>query len=327
MNPTFRLFAIGASSGGRAAITKFLSPIPAGINAAFLVTVHGAFDTPSFFAKVLGQKTDLKVTESDHGIPIEPGTVYIAKPDHHLFVHDGKIYLSKGPRENLFRPSIDVLFRSAAVAYGNRCVGILMTGRLNDGTTGLEAIKKCGGRAIVQNPATAEYGDMPAFARETVDIDYVVDLEELSEVIQNIMNEELPPEKDVPPNLIRENGIATKIESQIPTEEALGYQVPISCSTCGGPLWKIENSKIDRYRCHVGHAFTQEALLKSQNEALEEALWVSLRTLEEKRMLLQRMSNDYTDRGSQSLARSYGSKIDEVSKHIGKLRAVLQLQD
>ena len=179
MNSNFRLFALGASSGGRAAITKLLSKLPETINAAFLVTVHGAFDTPSFFAQVLGQKTNLKGLDASHGLFIEPGMVYIAKPDHHLFVHDGKIYLSKGPRENLFRPSIDVLFRSAAVAYGNRCVGILMTGRLNDGTTGLEAIKKCGGRAIVQNPATAEYGDMPAFARETVDIDYVVDLEEL----------------------------------------------------------------------------------------------------------------------------------------------------
>ncbi|HEA19548.1 MAG TPA: chemotaxis protein CheB [Pricia antarctica] len=327
MGITFRLFAVGASSGGRTAITKFLSEIPGTINAAFVVAVHGAFDTPSFFAGVLGQKTELGVVEASQGLSIEPGMVYIAKPNHHLFVHEGKILLSKGPRENLFRPSIDVLFRSAAVAYGNRCVGILLTGRLNDGTTGLEAIKKCGGRAIVQNPKTAEYSDMPGFARETVDIDYVVDLEDLAEVIQNIMHEDLPLAKEISSKLIKENCIATKIESQIATEEILGHQVPISCSTCGGPLWKMEDSKIDRYRCHVGHAFTQEALLKSQNEALEEALWVSLRTLEEKRMLLKRISNDYSDRGSKSLARSYSDKIDEVSKHIGKLRTVLQLKD
>jgi len=168
---------------------------------------------------------------------------------------------------------------------------------------------------------------MPGFALESVDIDYVVDLEEFSTVIQNIVDEGLPPEKEVPVNLLRENRIATKIESQIPTEEALGDQVPISCATCGGPLWKMKDSKLERYRCHVGHAFTQEALLQSQNEALEEVLWVSLRTLEEKRMLLQRMSDNYEDRGPMSLARSYGSKIEEVTKHIGRLRDVLQLSD
>ncbi|MDX1472303.1 MAG: hypothetical protein R3213_12460 [Flavobacteriaceae bacterium] len=141
------------------------------------------------------------------------------------------------------------------------------------------------------------------------------------------MEEDLPPPKKIPQNLVRENEIATTIQSQIGLEEKLGHQVPISCSTCGGPLWEIENSNIKRYRCHVGHAFNEEALLTDQNDSIEEALWISLRTLEEKRMLLNRMLNDYKRRNSKALAKSYTSKVQEVSDQISKLRNILQIND
>jgi two-component system chemotaxis response regulator CheB len=327
MEDTCRIVAVGASAGGRAAIMSFLENVPPDINAAFLVVVHTAFDTPSFFAEVLSKKTELKVENAAHGSKITRGCVYVAKPNHHLFVNQGALFLSKGPRENLFRPAVDVLFRSTAVTYGNRSVGVLMTGRLNDGTAGLEAIKKCGGLAVIQNPDTAEYDGMPSSALQAVNIDHVVDLEHMSETIEKILEEELPPETEIPQYLIRENSLANKIKSKIDTQDRLGHQVPVSCSSCGGPLWKVENSDVQRYRCHVGHAFSEEALLAGQNEALEEALWVSMRTLEEKRMLLDRLAKEYREKGPKSLAESYKDKAAEVSDHIGKLRNVLQLQD
>jgi len=104
MDSNFRLFVVGASSGGRSAITKLLSEIPASINACFLIAVHSAFDTPSFFAEVLKQKTKLKVMEASHGQGIERGLILVARPDHHLFVHNRATYLSKGPRENMSVP-------------------------------------------------------------------------------------------------------------------------------------------------------------------------------------------------------------------------------
>ena len=110
-------------------------------------------------------------------------------------------------------------------------------------------------------------------------------------------------------------------------EESLGHQVPISCSSCGGPLWEMEQTGVKRYRCHVGHSFTEEALLKSQNESLEEALWIAIRTLEEKRMLIKRMADQYKRNGSQSLANSYGDKLDEMNEQVSKLRNVLQIND
>ncbi|WP_419211290.1 chemotaxis protein CheB [Maribacter sp. X9] len=322
-----RVIVIGASAGGTKAVMVALEAIPIGSKAVFMVVIHGSMEGFTLFPKLLAQKIKMKVIVAQNGMPIQTGNVYVALANHHLFVGDGKLYLSNGPRENLFRPSIDVLFRSAAVSFGHQCVGVLLTGRLSDGTAGLEAIKKCGGLTVIQNPATAEYSDMPRNAAALVAIDYVVNIEDMAQVIINILDEKLPPKVVAPASLIRENSIATKLGSQISIEENIGHQVPISCSSCGGPLWKIEDSKINRYRCHVGHAFTEEALLKSQNDALEEALWIAMRTLVEKKMLLERVSRDYGNRGTSTLSETQADKIKEVQKQINKLRAVLQIPD
>ncbi|WP_149302976.1 chemotaxis protein CheB [Pareuzebyella sediminis] len=327
MKEPSRIFVMGASSGGRKVIVNVLRDFPENCNAAFLVVVHASSDTPSIFHQILSKKIKMKVFEAEHGMTIQKGSVILAKPNQHLFVSEGKALLSNGPRENLFRPAIDVLFRSAAVAYGNSCTGILLSGRLNDGAAGLEAIKKCGGLVMIQNPATAEFSDMPSFAAETVDVDYVVNEEDMCHVLLKVLEEEKPRQIEIPQTIIRENTIATRIGSQVSKQNSLGNQVPISCSTCGGPLWKIKDSKINRYRCHVGHAFTEEALLKSQNEALEEALWVALRTLEEKKMLLERVYGQVKERRGKTLVVPQNIKIDEVQQQTNKLRNVLQIPD
>ncbi|MHA7056983.1 chemotaxis protein CheB [Aquimarina sp. M1] len=328
MSKDLRIFVIGASAGGLKAVKTILVGIPQGLNAAFLVVVHNTFKSSNSFFKVLANKINLEIKEAENHLLIEPDTVYVARPNHHLFVkNDNKIVLSKGPRENLFRPSIDVLFRSAAVAFKNRCVGILLTGRLNDGTNGLVAIQKCGGLTIIQNPDTAEFGDMPLFAKSTIDIDYIVNLEDMAGVLQKITEEEIPVEKEIPLSIIKENDIAMRFKSQVGLQKELGQQVPLSCAECGGPLWKMADSDPERYRCHVGHSFTQEALEQSQEASLEEALWVSIRTLEEKKTLLRRMADEYDRKKMTSLSASYANKIEEVTEHITNIKAVLQLND
>lgn len=327
LDNNFRIFAIGASSGGYRAVKDIFSNVPKGLNAAFMVVLHSSFNSSNSFVQSLSKVTHLNVLEAKNNMVVDIDTIYLAKPNHHLFVGDGVLKLSKGPRENLFRPSIDVLFRSAAVSCKNRCVGILLTGRLNDGTNGLDTIQKCGGLAVIENPDTAEFSSMPLYAKETLDIDYVVNLEDIPQVIISIASEPLPEKREVPNYIRRENSIAMSIKSQISLEEELGDQVPISCASCGGPLWEMKNGKIKRYRCHVGHAFTQEALLKSQDASIEEALWVSIRTLEEKRMLMEAMQKDYTKRGLDQLIKSYDSKIKEITEHIENLKTVLQLND
>ncbi len=327
MSDPLRIFVIGGSAGGRTAIIKVLEFIPTNFEGAILVVLHGSLEAPSIFPKILSKKLGRVVLEAENGAPISKGGIYIAKPDYHLFVHDGRTYLSQGPRENLFRPSIDVLFRSAAVAYGNRCVGILLTGFLQDGTAGLEAIKKCGGLAIIEDPTTAEFGDMPAYAMEHVAIDHVVGIGEMGGLIEDMMDREPPKKIELPASVVRENSIATKIGSEISLEEDLGHQVPISCASCGGPLWKIEDSKIDRYRCHLGHAFSEEALLRGQNDTLEEVLWTALRTLEEKKRLLQRVHGARIQSNDTPWIKTQANKIDEIETQIKKMREILRIPE
>ncbi len=184
MKKPSRIVAIGGSAGAIKAMREIFDSIPENTDAAFLIVVHVAFDSPSFLDSVVDKVTGLKVVKAENKMPIQAGMIYVASPNKHLFARDGHVYLTNGPRENLFRPSIDVLFRSVGVAYGNRAIGVLLSGLLNDGATGLEAIQKCGGITMVQNPETAMYGDMPSFAQQTLDIDHVLELEDISAKLQ-----------------------------------------------------------------------------------------------------------------------------------------------
>lgn len=323
----FRLFLIGASAGGRIAVEKVLGNLSHDTPATFMVVVHSSFDMISSFCSYLNKKVEMEVLECKENMEIQPGKVYVGIPNQHMVVLDGRLSNSNGPRENLFRPSIDVLFRSAAVAYGNRCVGILLSGRLNDGTVGLEAIKRCGGETIIQNPKTAEFSGMPLTAQKFVDIDHTAELEDIGDLIKEIMKKPLPEKVEIPYVLKREVEISTKIRSQVKTEDFLGEQVALSCASCGGPLWKIKDTDIPRYRCHVGHSFTEESLLLAQNENLEETLWVCLRTLEEKKVLMLNMAESFREKGSEHIARSYSDKIQEVDEHIDRLRRIMDIRD
>ena len=322
-----RIFAIGASAGGRIAIETALKDISPEVNASFLIVVHSSYDMISSFTSYLNKKIQMEVLDAQENMEVKKGKVYVALPNQHMVVIEGKLLNSNGPRENLFRPSIDVLFRSAGVDFGNRCVGILLSGRLNDGTVGLEAIKRCGGETIIQDPDTAEFSGMPLTAQKFVDIDYTVKLEKIGELIADLVDKPLPEKIEIPYTIRREAEIATKIRSQVKTEDFLGEKVSLSCASCGGPLWKIKDTEIERYRCHVGHSFSQESLLLAQNENLEETLWVCLRTLEEKKVLMLKMAENFKNKGSGHIARSYSDKIQEVEEHIDRLRQLMDIRD
>ncbi len=323
---SFRLFVIGASAGGQSAVKTALSNIPSNINAAFLVVIHSSSTSTSYFKDQLAKKIGLKVVDAENNLKIQAGTVYLSVADQHMIVKDGMLGLSYGPRENLCRPSIDTLFRSAAVNYKNQCVGILLSGRLNDGSVGLESIKVCGGLAVIQNPETAEFNGMPLFAQQFVAIDYTLELEEMSEVIEEIMHDDIPEPKEVPDYLIKENAIAAKVRSNIEENNELGTTVPVSCPECNGPLWKMTQLNTVRFRCHLGHSYTEDALLETKNSGYEEAMWIALRILEEKRMLLLRIIANYKDRKMDKLVLSYESKLDEVLGHIKQLRSAMQIE-
>ena len=165
------VIAIGTSAGGVQALKTIIKLLPKDFPASIHVVQHISSEAASNLAKVLDHIGQLKVKFAEDKETIEPGRIYIAPPDFHLLLESGRMRITRGPRENLVRPSIDPLFRSAAVTYRSYVTGIILTGMLDDGTAGLQAIKACGGMAIVQDPDNAAYGSMPKSAIANVDVD------------------------------------------------------------------------------------------------------------------------------------------------------------
>src|ERR1700710_1870901 len=177
--PTY-IMVIGASAGGIPAISSLCGGLPPDLPAAVFVVLHmSALSSAERLARIFQRHTDLVCQAAGDGEIIKAGHLYVAQPNHHLLLGEGVMKLNQGTRENKYRPSIDVLFRSAAVAYRSRVIGIILTGMLEDGTSGMYAIKRCGGICIVQEPEEADFGDMPQSVLNQVEVDYRVSLTEI----------------------------------------------------------------------------------------------------------------------------------------------------
>jgi two-component system chemotaxis response regulator CheB len=256
---------------------------------------------------------------------IQPGHVYIAPPDAHLLVKDGKIVIGHGPAENRFRPSIDVLFRSAAAGYGERAVGIILTGMLNDGTAGMWAIQQSGGHCIVQNPNEAEYPDMPLSVLEIVQVDHCISLKKMGDIV-NIICRNNGSKKIKPPAIITlESALSEKAATNLEKVATLGEKSTYSCPDCGGGLWKIGNDKASHYRCHIGHAYSEKDLLVRQSETIEQTIWVAVRMMEERKFLLLRMAGENDKKGLGKLGMHYRKQAEELDNHLEKMKGLLFL--
>ncbi|GAB3573460.1 chemotaxis protein CheB [Hymenobacter daeguensis] len=271
----------------------------------------------------LASHTALPCRLPAHGETLETGTIYLAPPDCHLLAKDGSVphlLVTKGPRENHYRPSADALFRSAAVAYGPRVVGVVLTGMLHDGTAGLEFIKRCGGLAVVQDPREAEYPSMPETALHNVDVDYVVPLSMMASLLDEITQATLLERpKAIPEDLKQEAAIAERVVGSTDEVARLGHLVPFTCPDCGGNLWEVNEGRVLRFRCHTGHAFTADSLLHSSQQSLEETLWVALRMMEERKNLLSSMAMH----GEGAYSVQQEERLEEIKKHINRLREFL----
>lgn len=176
----YELIVIGASWGGLHAVGEILAALPEDLDAAVVVAQHRASDTiEGGLAGLLASRTRLAVTDVDDKEPIERGRVYLAPPDYHLLIQPGYFSLSKEERVNFARPSIDVLFETAADAYRERLIGVVLTGSNEDGAAGLARIKHRGGVAVVQDPRTAERSEMPDAALAATAADAVLPLAEI----------------------------------------------------------------------------------------------------------------------------------------------------
>lgn len=322
------VIVVGASAGGLNAISEFAGQLKAEMDAAVFVVMHLSRTSISdFLMHRLQPLTELTCEIATEGATIKKGHLYVASPNLHFLVKKGKIVLGHGPEENRWRPSIDVLFRSAAAAYSTRVIGVVLTGLLNDGTTGMLAIKRSGGKCIVQDPNEAEYPDMPLSVLDNMEVDYCISLAEMGDVISGI-TQTIPEEKPAPEDVIIESQIAERVVVDYDNIRKLGVKSIYACPDCGGGLWNINKGgegqgKVDRYRCHIGHSYSEKDLVLKQGEVLESTLWIALRIMEERRNLLMKMGADHTKKGFSKLATGYKDKADDIQKHVDIMKGVL----
>ncbi len=256
------------------------------------------------------------------------GFIYVAPPDHHLLIDDGHVAVKRGPKENGFRPSIDALFRSAAYSYGSGTIGVVLSGALHDGASGLWTIKRLGGIAIVQDPYEARYPSMPRSALEYMEADYTVRSEEIAPLLTRLAHEQptqaMSVETDLDPRL--EERIAKEVQIAAGTDLSqkeilkLGELTPFTCPECHGALVRIIEGKLSRFRCHTGHGYTEDALLEGVMQSVGEMIWQATRGSQEAEMLLEHMGQHIRDAGDPVRADKFFAKAREIAKRASRLQ-------
>jgi len=322
--PKRNIIVLGASAGGFEAFKRLVRALPADFDASIFIVWHMAPHIRGVLPAVLNRLNSLYAAHAYDGEPIEPRRIYIAPPDRHMLIEDGIIRVTKGPKENRFRPAVDPLFRSAAYSYGNRVIGVVLTGALDDGTAGLWEIKHRGGVAVAQEPLDAEVPSMPENAIREVDVDYIVPVDEMASLLVKLCTE-IPEEQ---PESSKTEDEKTSLEIRIAAEDSafesgvmnLGNLTPFTCPECHGVLSKIMDGNRARYRCHTGHAFSSDALLASVTENIEESLWNAIRGVEESIMLLNHIGDHYAEINEPKLAATYFQKAQEAESRAGLVR-------
>jgi two-component system, chemotaxis family, protein-glutamate methylesterase/glutaminase len=314
------IVVVGASAGGVEALSQLAAVLPGDLDAAVFVVLHISAESPSALPAILARRGRLPACHARHGDPIEHGRIYVAPPDHHLLVGDGVVHLANGPRENGHRPAVDPLFRSAAAVYGPRVAGVVLSGALDDGTAGLAAIKQSGGATLVQDPRESLAGGMPLNAIEHVRVDQVLGVAEIGAAIVRLASDPLDPVAD---ELAVEADLGELDGDVVRPGDRPGDPSGFSCPDCGGVLWELHEGDLVRFRCRVGHAWSAESLLGQQAETLEAALWVALRSLEERSALSHRLMDAAMSRGYAMSAHRFAEQALDADKAVDRIRDFL----
>ena len=323
---THDIIVVGASSGGVEALIALVRGLPPDLQASVFVVLHVSPGSPSILPQLLDKAGPLPASHASDEDEIEHGRIYVAPPDHHLLVAPGLVRVVRGPRENRSRPAIDPLFRTAAVAYGQRVVGVVLTGTLDDGTAGMVAIKTDGGIAVVQDPKEALYPSMPLSVLEQVDVDHCLPVAQIAALLERLAKEDVVEQEG------EASMDAIELEAQIAEQRLtpsqlreklnqLGEVTTLTCPDCHGSLWELRDQVMPRYRCHVGHAYTAKSLIVDQGNGVEAALWSAMRSLEERVMLMRRMVE--LTKANAAISADYVTRAAETERHAATLRQLL----
>lgn len=320
------LIVIGTSAGGVEALQTLVGTLPKDMAAAVLIVMHTSPQGPYLLPQILGRAGPLPVALTIDGAPIEPGKIYVAPPDHHLFVKGACLQLVRGPKENRSRPAVDPLFRTAAAAYGPRVIGVILTGMLDDGTAGLSAVRQRGGIAVVQDPADALYSSMPESALRYVGADFTLPILEIGPLLARLATEpagtaELPPVS----RLIEiESNFVGMEPMNMRDMDSIGTHAGVSCPECHGPIWKIKDGSLQRYRCHVGHAYTAQAMVEGQIEAQETHLWQALRLMKERASLIWEIRSHAENEHRDAEVARCEQEVQKLQQNIALIQAMIE---
>lgn len=312
------LIAIGGSAGSVEVIRQICRGLPADLQASVLITVHVGSIGQNLLGSILDSDGPNPAGTAVDGEPLEQGRIYVAPADHHLVIDRRTIRLGRGPRENMSRPAIDPLFRSAGVSAGSRAIGVLLSGMLNDGASGLADLKRCGGVTVVQNPLDAAEAEMPRTALLASDVDYRASAADLADLIGRLAEEEAGADLSAPADIALEVAIAMGRPSDSAVIAEIADPVPLSCPGCGGTMSEIRRSPL-RFRCQVGHGYTAEALANEQESSVDEAFRIAMRVIGERAVLMEKMALEARQASRNAAAVGFEERAREFRGHAGIL--------
>lgn len=322
------LVVIGASAGGVDALQTLVQDLPPEFPAAVLVVLHVASTGTSVLPQILARQGPLPATFARDRDELRRGQIFVAPADHHMLVHDGRVRLTRGPRENGHRPAIDPLFRSAGRAAGERTIAVVMSGLLDDGASGLRFIKASGGAAVVQDPDDALFPSMPKAAMALAHVDRIVPASSMASVLCALIEESIElgqeevsvPAGAVPADQDTEGADRVELEDPVDTAALLhGPPTGLTCPECGGALWEQIDGPNLRFACHVGHAYSVASLVEEQGRSLETTLWSAVRALEERADMHRRLAR----RAAGSRRELYETRAADAEAHALELRKLL----
>jgi two-component system, chemotaxis family, protein-glutamate methylesterase/glutaminase len=321
------LIAIGTSAGGVEALLKLAAKLTPDIPATILVTIHLAAQFRSELDRLLSRAGPLPAHFARDGEKYRRGTIYLAPPDRHLLIEGERLYLGSGSRENNVRPAIDPMLRSAAICCGARAIGVVLTGTLDDGASGLWAVEQCGGVTVVQDPQDAAFDEMPLNALNMVKPDHLVALEDLPKLLDTLAHEPAGKPMPVPDNIAFEVKIARGANGSMDDMDRWGRRSRLACPECHGVMWEIEEGDLLRYRCHVGHSYSADVMSVALDENLRQALAGAVRALEERVTLTSKLQHDAERRQHRLVAANWARRTREAQHELDVIRDAMRRID
>lgn len=305
---TREIVVIGGSAGSVDALQTIMRDLPSTLSAAVFVVIHLAPRQRNYLPEILNKMSRIPVQEALDSAPIIPGLIYVTPPDRHLLIKEGHMHLWRGPREGLQRPSINVTLRSAAAAYGNRVIAVLLSGLLDDGAAGIWEISNRGGVTIVQDPTEAPFPSMPLNAIEAGNVDFRLRSTEIGGVMDDLITGKLRPALEN-----RRTPVGT------PSETFSGF----TCPECHGPLYTRNKPGPLEFRCRVGHVMSLGTLVNESSSTQERKLYEALVAMQEGADLAELVARQAAD----DVRNQFIEEAKQLRAHADTLRRIIETRD